>query len=788
MTGDDLGFDLRTFTSPNHPNPNQSPSAPTTNAKAMLGQKERSSAAGSSPSISVESPGSAGPDPGLSPAPSGVPFPFGTVFVFVFALSPGSQCITDCITTVGAQEMSRLSRFSRPRPRAGGSRRGTAGWAHLHADTVTRPASPNLYGFEVVHREDGADDDQWPFKRASPFRSLLPRIWDISASPPQILTLLPPELSLHILNLLLFPSGSSSGATPTAAAAAAADHAQASTAALLALLSCRAVSRTWARTWARLASYNVKLPPLPPDAASSLPLTPSPAPAPSWCALYRARLTLERLGVPGSDHAQASSAALLALLCCRAVSRAWARLASDNAVWRAFIARWGVPPSPPTRPSRPSPPPRTSSLAAARMKKLPPLPPDAASPLPLIPSPAFTPSWRALYRARLALERRWGSPAVTNEIAWQPPARALSGHADSVYCLEFSRSRIFTGSRDRAVKVWSVRTGRLLGTFAGGHRGSVLCLKFELSSSAGNLQGGGKGMRGTLVTGSSDCTVCVWDLWTESAEEDAEVRAVLGAAGACSICASIGGHEGPVNAVGLEIGEYDEADAGDQNEGDTGYGEGNRSQRHEGRVVSASGDGKMILWDIKSGERVRTFEGHDRGLACIEFKGDLIISGSNDCKIKIWSASTGACLRTLVGTKRSGRLVSASYDRSVRVWDLGALCGAGSGGAASASAGGGGGAMRVVRDSHTSHIFDVKFDGRRIHVARPEDCVPLGVLEGWAEGGGATEWSGGEGETDIPARRTLAVIAHAQEGGRSSSTHTDPDTPTPTQEIPSTDA
>lgn len=52
------------------------------------------------------------------------------------------------------------------------------------------------------------------------------------------------------------------------------------------------------------------------------------------------------------------------------------------------------------------------------------------------------------------------------------------------------------------------------------------------------------------------------------------------------------GHEGPVNAIGLQ----------------------------DGRVVSASGDGKIFLWDIVAGSRIRTFEGHDRGLACIDFK------------------------------------------------------------------------------------------------------------------------------------------------------------------------
>jgi F-box and WD-40 domain protein 1/11 len=55
---------------------------------------------------------------------------------------------------------------------------------------------------------------------------------------------------------------------------------------------------------------------------------------------------------------------------------------------------------------------------------------------------------------------------------------------------------------------------------------------------------------------------------------------------------TLSGHEGPVNAIGLQ----------------------------SGLIVSASGDTKMMLWDIERGICLRTFDGHDRGLACIEFK------------------------------------------------------------------------------------------------------------------------------------------------------------------------
>lgn len=177
------------------------------------------------------------------------------------------------------------------------------------------------------------------------------------------------------------------------------------------------------------------------------------------------------------------------------------------------------------------------------------------------------------------------------------------------------------------------------------------------------------------------------------------------------------GHEGPVNAVGLE----------------------------NGRVVSASGDGKMMLWDVKTGKCIRVFEGHEKGLACIEFKAririqlyyicslmlqdGLILSGSNDCTIKLWRASTGECLHTFSGhtllvralcfDPRTGYIVSTSYDKSVRVWEW-------HGEAAENSVSqpgaeppsrktkGVGRLVREFRNLHASHIFDVKFDVGKI--------------------------------------------------------------------------
>ncbi|KZT04976.1 WD40 repeat-like protein [Laetiporus sulphureus 93-53] len=421
---------------------------------------------------------------------------------------------------------------------------------------------------------------------------------------------------------------------------------------------------------------------------------------------------------------------LSAVLASLQVSRTWNRLCRDNAVWRALFEQrrlggWNIDLRRGMKPLD-SDSPRLLSVSRT-----------------LVPAPLGV-NWYETYRTRMELDRRWAPapPAIMSmhvdeqrDHSWEPTVNRLSGHGDSVYCLEFDSKRIITGSRDRTIKVWELKTGDCLATFTG-HRGSVLCLKFDKDwdrfdeedgedDDAASLFEDTEGRwwkRGFMVSGSSDCSVCVWSLCARvrsleqgrTARRDknqdevtADIAAVLrGHSGgvldlkidanwivSCSKDALIRvwdrkslelhctfrGHEGPVNAVGLQ----------------------------DSRVVSASGDGKMMLWDIVRGERLRVFEGHDRGLACIEFKDDFIVSGSNDCKIKVWSASSGACLRTLAGhdllvralafDPRSGRLVSASYDKTIKVWDLHS-----------------GKMLREFRGAHVSHIFDVKFDHCRI--------------------------------------------------------------------------
>ncbi|MEG4589431.1 serine/threonine-protein kinase [Microcoleus sp. MOSTC5] len=99
--------------------------------------------------------------------------------------------------------------------------------------------------------------------------------------------------------------------------------------------------------------------------------------------------------------------------------------------------------------------------------------------------------------------------------------------------------------------------------------------------------------------------------------------------------------------------------------------------------ASGGGDNNVILWDLKTGRRMRTIPAHKAVVNAIAFSGDgkTLASGSDDKTIRLWNVSTGSRLRTLSGhaggvnaiaLSRDGKtLASGSDDKTLRLWNLG---------------------------------------------------------------------------------------------------------------------
>ena len=105
------------------------------------------------------------------------------------------------------------------------------------------------------------------------------------------------------------------------------------------------------------------------------------------------------------------------------------------------------------------------------------------------------------------------------------------------------------------------------------------------------------------------------------------------------------------------------------------------------KVVSGSGDGKILVWDVGTGAHDATLAGHSGGVTALVAHGDRLLSASGDGTIRAWAAGTWAALRTVEAYGRGAgqflrclavsgsKLVSGSwaYDGSqaeVRVWGL----------------------------------------------------------------------------------------------------------------------
>ena len=98
---------------------------------------------------------------------------------------------------------------------------------------------------------------------------------------------------------------------------------------------------------------------------------------------------------------------------------------------------------------------------------------------------------------------------------------------------------------------------------------------------------------------------------------------------------------------------------------------------YENKLISYSGDKKIKIWNLESGEELFTLQGQRSVTSIVVYNGK-IISGSDDGMIKVWDLESGQELQTLKGHRwrisslsaYGGKLLSGSWDGTIRIWDL----------------------------------------------------------------------------------------------------------------------
>ncbi|KAL1919079.1 uncharacterized protein VTP21DRAFT_2460 [Calcarisporiella thermophila] len=81
----------------------------------------------------------------------------------------------------------------------------------------------------------------------------------------------------------------------------------------------------------------------------------------------------------------------------------------------------------------------------------------------------------------------------------------------------------------------------------------------------------------------------------------------------------------------------------------------------------------------KNNHRRRVFRGHKDGVMALQLDEckNLLITGGYDCTVKVWDLMTGECIRTMTGHTRcvralqfdSCKLVTGSMDKTLRIWN-----------------------------------------------------------------------------------------------------------------------
>ncbi|MFO7852001.1 MAG: TIR domain-containing protein [Bacteroidota bacterium] len=215
------------------------------------------------------------------------------------------------------------------------------------------------------------------------------------------------------------------------------------------------------------------------------------------------------------------------------------------------------------------------------------------------------------------------------------PRGELKGHTGRINYIKITPDGryVISGSSDNSAKVWDTKTRQCIADFHK-HTDRVVCVDISIDGKTG-------------VSGGFDNMIYVWDIPAKKCIREFGVIEDLGSALKLSINKDI-----LYSCCG-----------------------------YDGRTVKST----IKIWDLKSGECIKTLYGHEYSVRSLEttHDGKFLVSASLDKTIKVWNLNTYDCVKTIEG--HVGPIISLKItpdlkylisgggghnDNTVRIWDI----------------------------------------------------------------------------------------------------------------------
>jgi len=288
----------------------------------------------------------------------------------------------------------------------------------------------------------------------------------------------------------------------------------------------------------------------------------------------------------------------------------------------------------------------------------------------------------AIYSAAVSPDGKYVLSGSANQtmklwdVATGKELKAFTGNSkdDLISSVAFSPDGLYalSGGSDKTLKLWEIATGKEIRTFTG-HKGWV-------SSVAVSPDGK------YALSGSWDRTIKLWDIATGS-----EIKTFNGQAGIDSTDSDFTKDGERIPAPVRAMGEKGMFNTSDPRISSVAFSPDGKY------ALSGSWNTTLTLWNISAGKEmkqaprgrrsqdnsiIRTFTGHTDRINSVVFspEGSKIISASRDNSIKLWDVATGKEIMTFKGHKGdinsiafssdARSFISGGSDGTVRLWDI----------------------------------------------------------------------------------------------------------------------